>query len=129
RFDAPAEVVANAATWAEQLAATTATRALLHGDLNPGNVLLDIRRDWLAIDPKPWIGDPAFDLAQALVNWLRVGEDASAAMATRLATRLALAVDVDPTRALRWATVKAVGWGDAPDQAMLLHDAARAASS
>ncbi|KAE8762650.1 aminoglycoside phosphotransferase family protein, partial [Georgenia thermotolerans] len=40
-------------------------RALLHGDLNPGNVLADDdgagRRRWRAIDPKPVLGDTAFD--------------------------------------------------------------------
>ncbi|SEE18258.1 streptomycin 6-kinase [Ruania alba] len=39
---------------------------LLHGDLNPGNVLLDAPHGrtghWLAIDPKPMAGDPGYDL-------------------------------------------------------------------
>ncbi len=33
---------------------------LLHGDFNPGNVLSAGDR-WLAIDPKPMVGDPAYD--------------------------------------------------------------------
>ena len=41
----------------------SATRAaLLHGDANPGNFLAARRRPWLAIDPKPMVGDPAYDL-------------------------------------------------------------------
>lgn len=125
-FDAPAEAVADAAGWAEQLAATTERRVLLHGDLNPGNVLTAQREPWLAIDPKPWIGDPAFDLAQALMNWIRVSEDASVDAAVERASRLAAAVGVDVGRALRWATVKVVGWGDGHDNAAVLHAAARA---
>ncbi len=35
--------------------------ALLHGDLNPTNVLSARREPWLAIDPKPVVGDPAYD--------------------------------------------------------------------
>src|SRR5699024_161075 len=39
---------------------------LLHGDLSAGNLLLDAPTPgaghWLAIDPKPMIGDPAYDL-------------------------------------------------------------------
>ena len=31
---------------------------LLHGDLNPTNVLSAEREPWLAIDPKPMVGDP-----------------------------------------------------------------------
>jgi streptomycin 6-kinase len=33
---------------------------VLHGDFNPGNVLSSGER-WLAIDPKPMTGDPAYD--------------------------------------------------------------------
>jgi streptomycin 6-kinase len=48
---------------------TTAPQAvLLHTDLHPGNVLRAQRERWLAIDPKPFIGDPAFDATQHLLN-------------------------------------------------------------
>jgi streptomycin 6-kinase len=41
---------------------TSATRAVvLHGDINPGNILAATRAPWLAIDPKPMFGDPAYD--------------------------------------------------------------------
>ncbi len=36
-------------------------QVLLHGDLNPTNVLAAERAPWLAIDPKPMVGDPAYD--------------------------------------------------------------------
>jgi streptomycin 6-kinase len=36
-------------------------RVTLHGDANPGNFLAARRRPWLAIDPKPMVGDPAYD--------------------------------------------------------------------
>jgi streptomycin 6-kinase len=40
----------------------SATReVLLHGDFHPGNILAAGRAPWLCIDPKPMIGDPAFD--------------------------------------------------------------------
>jgi len=41
---------------------------LLHWDLHYDNVLGADRTDWLAIDPKPLAGDPAFDLLPALWN-------------------------------------------------------------
>jgi streptomycin 6-kinase len=34
---------------------------LLHGDLNPTNVLAAAREPWLAIDPKPMLGDAGYD--------------------------------------------------------------------
>ncbi|NEC89079.1 hydroxyurea phosphotransferase [Streptomyces sp. SID12501] len=41
---------------------------LLHWDLHDENVLAATRAPWLAIDPKPLAGDPAFDLWPALNN-------------------------------------------------------------
>jgi streptomycin 6-kinase len=37
-------------------------------DLHAGNVLSSQREPWLAIDPKPFIGDPAFDPVQHMLN-------------------------------------------------------------
>ena len=45
-----------------------ARAVLLHGDFHPGNVLSAQREPWLAIDCKPVVGDPAYDLAQWLGN-------------------------------------------------------------
>ena len=41
---------------------------LLHTDLHYTNVLAAYRSPWLAIDPKPMAGDPAFEVAPALWN-------------------------------------------------------------
>ncbi|MFC7591425.1 aminoglycoside phosphotransferase family protein [Nonomuraea antimicrobica] len=41
---------------------------LLHWDLHYENVLAADREPWLAIDPKPLVGDPGFDLLPALHN-------------------------------------------------------------
>jgi streptomycin 6-kinase len=42
--------------------------ALLATDLHAGNVLQATREPWLVIDPKPFIGDRAFDSTQHLLN-------------------------------------------------------------
>ncbi len=41
---------------------------VVHGDANPGNVLAARREPWLVIDPKPMVGDPAYDLCPLLVQ-------------------------------------------------------------
>jgi len=47
----------------------TATRkVLLATDLHAGNVLRSEREPWLVIDPKPFVGDPAYDATQHLLN-------------------------------------------------------------
>ena len=51
---------------------------LLHGDFHHWNVLAATREPWVTIDPKPMIGDPAFDAAQFLGNHYDHVRDASA---------------------------------------------------
>lgn len=57
-----------ARTW-DSLDASTDVIALVHGDFHPDNVLRAEREPWLAVDPKPLAGDPAFDTAQLLLNF------------------------------------------------------------
>lgn len=50
---------------------------LLHGDLHYGNVLSD-GTDWVAIDPEPVVGHPAWEVAPLLCNrWSEMGTGAS----------------------------------------------------
>lgn len=44
------------------------TAVLLATDLHAGNVLAAEREPWLVIDPKPFVGDPAYDATQHLFN-------------------------------------------------------------
>jgi len=47
----------------------TADRSvLLCTDLHAGNVLASQREPWLVIDPKPFIGDPAYEPVQHMLN-------------------------------------------------------------
>ena len=51
-----------------QLPATAEHAVVLFTDLHAGNVLRAERAPWLAIDPKPFVGDPAYDATQHLFN-------------------------------------------------------------
>jgi len=88
---------------------------LVHGDLHYANVLTG-PRGWVAIDPKPLVGDPEFDLLPLLRNrWTDITATGDPARAVR--QRLAVLVDaanLDGDRARRWARVRAVDdalWG------------------
>ena len=76
---------------------------VVHGDLNPGNVLSAGGGRWLAIDPKPMRGDPAYDLWPLLEQ---VGDPFAAADPTAvLRTRSDLVaglLDLDPGRVAAW---------------------------
>jgi len=77
---------------------------LLHTDLHAGNVLAAEREPWLAIDPKPHLGDPAYDVTQHIFNGVFIeGLDAGA-----LASRMASLLDLDLDRILLWLFARAV---------------------
>jgi streptomycin 6-kinase len=120
----PIGVASRAQRWAGELA-SAGPGYLLHGDLHPGNVLAAASGRWVAIDPKPWAGDPAFDLAQLLANWIRSGHTATATDVGHHADRLASRLSLDAPRILRWAAVKAIGWEFGRDEAVILDAAAR----
>jgi len=52
----------------KELARSAVTDVLLATDLHAGNVLRARREPWLVIDPKPFVGDPAYDATQHLFN-------------------------------------------------------------
>ena len=52
----------------EEMAAASPSDVLLATDLHAGNVLRAEREPWLAIDPKPFVGDKAYDATQHLLN-------------------------------------------------------------
>lgn len=87
---------------------------LLHQDFHGGNVLRAGPADWVAIDPRPLVGDPAFDAASLLRDrrWLfgvRGGGDAR-----RLRRRLDVLAEVcgqDRERMRLWGIVHALAWG------------------
>jgi streptomycin 6-kinase len=51
-----------------ELSRPTPSDVVLATDLHAGNVLQSQREPWLVIDPKPFVGDPAYDATQHLFN-------------------------------------------------------------
>jgi streptomycin 6-kinase len=51
-----------------ELPRTASAEFVLATDLHAGNVLRAERQPWLVIDPKPFVGDPAYDATQHLFN-------------------------------------------------------------
>jgi streptomycin 6-kinase len=72
--------------------------AVLATDLHADNVLSSQREPWLVIDPKPFVGDPAFDAVQHMLGCdARLAADPGA-----IADRMARLLDVDPARVRLW---------------------------
>ncbi|MEU9123380.1 aminoglycoside phosphotransferase family protein [Streptomyces sp. NPDC048506] len=91
------------------LPATAAREVVVHGDVNPSNVLAAERRPWLVIDAKPMVGDPAYDPWPLLLQL----DDPFAHPEPRpvLRERYALVAEVlgeDPARLLAWSVARGV---------------------
>lgn len=90
----------------------TADRSvLLHHDLHPGNILLDVERGWLAIDPKPQVGDPHFDPVQLVLQSSDPLDDPDPARTVRRRVeRLSVLLDLDADRLAAWGLARCVEW-------------------
>jgi streptomycin 6-kinase len=87
----------------ERLSRPTSTDTLLATDLHAGNVLRADRKPWLMIDPKPFVGDAAFDVVQHLINC----EGRLHADPIALVKRVAELAEVDPEHARLWTFARA----------------------
>jgi streptomycin 6-kinase len=82
----------------EELARPSSDDVVLATDLHASNILRAQREPWLAIDPKPFVGDRAYDATQHLLNCkarLRVDPDTTI-------RRFADLLDVDDRRVRLW---------------------------
>lgn len=87
----------------KELARPVLTNVLLATDLHAGNVLRSQREPWLVIDPKPFVGDRAYDLVQHLMNCeTRLHRDPIS-----LVRRVADLAEVDAERLRLWTFARA----------------------
>ncbi|HMO56143.1 MAG TPA: aminoglycoside phosphotransferase family protein, partial [Roseiflexaceae bacterium] len=86
-----------------ELPRTAHHNVLLVTDLHAGNVLRATREPWLMIDPKPFVGDPAYDTTQHLLNCeQRMLNDPHATI-----KRFAELLDLDTRRVGQWMFARA----------------------
>jgi streptomycin 6-kinase len=110
-----AETAAQSAAWPDAglvreglelfrtLAAPVTNAVVLVTDLHAGNVLRARREPWLVIDPKPFVGDPAYDVTQHLLNCRsRLRSDPNG-----IVLRLANLLDLDHERVRLWTFARA----------------------
>jgi streptomycin 6-kinase len=86
------------------LPATADRNVVLCTDLHAENVLAARREPWLAIDPKPYVGDPTYDALQHLLNCDGRLHADPRALVWRMADLLAL----DAERLLLWLFARCV---------------------
>jgi streptomycin 6-kinase len=86
------------------LPSTADRQALLCTDLHGDNILAAQREPWLVIDPKPYLGDPAYDVLQHMLNC----ESRLAADPAGLAARMAGLTGTDAGRVRQWLFARSV---------------------
>ena len=87
-----------------ELPGTASSQVLLCTDLHADNILAAERAPWLVIDPKPYIGDPAYDVLQHMLNC----DGRLAADPFGLADRMARLAGLDPGRVRLWLFARSV---------------------
>ena len=94
----------------EELPQNASQIALLATDLHAGNVLQAQREPWLVIDPKPFLGDSAYDATQHLLNC----RDRLHADPETTIRNFADLLEVDHARVRLWtfARLALESWGD-----------------
>lgn len=86
------------------LPATAERSVLLCTDLHPANVLAARREAWLAIDPKPYVGDPTYLPLQHMLNF----PDRLTRDPVGFVDRVANLLDLDPERLRQWLFARCV---------------------
>jgi streptomycin 6-kinase len=99
-------------------------RVVVHQDFHGGNVLRAEREPWLAIDPKPLVGEREFDTASLLRDRRDelTHDPGSARRVRRRLDLLAVELDLDRERMRGWGIAHALAWGlddDGTDEAGL----------
>lgn len=108
----PEPLVAAAEGYWAELEASSSRQVLLHGDLHHDNILAAQARigAWLAIDPKGYVGDPAFDTGALLRNLWRDRchiLDPAARLRRRI-DQMSDELDLERSRIHRWGVAQAV---------------------
>ena len=85
---------------------------MLHQDLHAGNILRAAREPWLAIDPKPLVGERPFDAAALLRDRLSgLAEPHARVLVGRRLDILVERHGLDRERTRRWGIAHALAWG------------------
>jgi streptomycin 6-kinase len=90
----------------ERLATGAENRTLVNRDLHLGNILAARREPWLVIDPKPLVGDPAFD-AGHLIRSLLPRRIVKAELSQLIAS-VARQLDLPPERIGEWVFLRSI---------------------
>jgi streptomycin 6-kinase len=90
----------------QHLASAAETGTMANRDFHLGNILAAQREPWLVIDPKPLVGDPAFDAGHLIRSLLprRIVKTELSRLVVSVARRL----DLSPEQIREWVYVRSI---------------------
>jgi streptomycin 6-kinase len=100
------ELLRTAADLCHDLASSSEEMVLANRDFHLGNVLAAEREPWLVIDPKPLVGERAFDTGHLVRTLLPERLDVGSVDA--IVGRLAAELELEPAHIRAWALVRSV---------------------
>lgn len=106
----------------DHLTSTQGEQVLVHQDLHGDNVLASERSPWLAIDPKPLVGEREFSCAP-IIRSFEYGHSPQQVMA-RL-DELSATLELDRERCRGWAIAQTMAWSFTSDHMSQHHDTVR----
>lgn len=115
-------LVDTAVSYIAELSNSQGRQVLLHQDLHGDNVLSAEREPWLAIDPKPLVGEREFALAP-IVRSFEFGHSRDHVL-NRL-NRLAGELNLDRERVRGWTVAQTMAWSFDSSYAMQHHETVR----
>lgn len=105
----PTSLLQVAIDCAEHLLANATEDSMLHGDMNPGNILWDDEMGWVVIDPKGLIGPRGYEVGTWMINpyGLHRQPDLRTILDRRL-SQLSGGLGVDRFELWQWSMVHAI---------------------
>ncbi|MGS2805769.1 aminoglycoside phosphotransferase family protein [Nocardia sp. MW-W600-9] len=102
----PAGLREQALAWCARLAVPAGPLLVVNRDTHLGNIVAAEREPWLLIDPKPYLGDAAFDAG--FLSMIQVQSTPTPAHARAVVAATARDLDVPVDRAHGWAFLRAI---------------------
>ncbi|MGH8877657.1 MAG: aminoglycoside phosphotransferase family protein [Stackebrandtia sp.] len=119
----PDHLVARTVELCGELATPDGEEGIVNRDTHLGNIVSAQREPWLLIDPKPLLGERAFDAG--FFTFKQVQYRPEAGFAREMVARTADGLGVSPERVRAWAFLRAVGIASAADEGDDPDDTAR----
>lgn len=94
--------------WCATLTVPDGPELIVNRDTHLGNIVAAEREPWLLIDPKPYLGEAAFDAGFLVLKMVESYPDPDPPLTRQMVAVVAEGLDIDRERARGWAFMRAI---------------------